>query len=313
MKILLANPRGFCAGVDRAISIVERILDVYSAPIYVRHEIVHNRYVVNHFQNRGVVFIEEIDQIPDRSIVIFSAHGVSKLVSSKTIERDLLMVYDATCPLVKKVHLEVSRASQQGIEAILIGHAGHPEVEGTMGQYTNPRGGIYLVRTQNDVFNLKVKNEDNLRFMMQTTLSVDDSQKIIHALYSRFPKIIGSRKNDICYATTNRQKAVKDLARHADLILVVGSKNSSNSNRLVEISKKLGCPTYLIDSEKDIKDEWLQSINCVGVTAGASAPDVLVTQIVKKLMELGATHSLELHGRKENIIFKMPKELQHKN
>ncbi|VFP88212.1 4-hydroxy-3-methylbut-2-enyl diphosphate reductase [Candidatus Erwinia haradaeae] len=311
MKILLANPRGFCAGVDRAINIVERVLGIYGAPIYVRHEIVHNRYVVNNLRNRGVVFIEEIDQIPDRSIVIFSAHGVSKLVYDKTIARDLI-VYDATCPLVKKVHLEVWRASQQGVEAIFIGHEGHPEVTGTMGQYTNEYGGIYLVSTLSDVFKLQVKDKENLRFMMQTTLSIDESQKIINALRSRFPKIIGSRKNDICYATTNRQQAIKDLAHYADLILVVGSKNSSNSNRLAELSRQLGCQAYLIDSDLDIQEEWLHSINCVGITAGASAPDILVRQVIQKIMELGATHSLELLGHAENITFKMPKELRIK-
>ncbi|VFP80587.1 4-hydroxy-3-methylbut-2-enyl diphosphate reductase [Candidatus Erwinia haradaeae] len=312
MKILLANPRGFCAGVDRAISIVERVLDIYGAPIYVRHEIVHNRYVVNKLKNRGVVFIEEIDQIPDRSIVIFSAHGVSKLVCDKTIERDFLKVYDATCPLVKKVHLEVLHASQQGIEAIFIGHEGHPEVEGTMGQYTNQYGGIYLVSTLSDVFKLQVKDKENLRFMMQTTLSIDDSQKIINALRSRFPKITGSRKNDICYATTNRQKAVKDLAHYSDLILVVGSKNSSNSNRLVELSRQLGCQSYLINSDQDIQEKWLRNINCIGITAGASAPDILVRQVIQKLMQLGATCSLELLGHAENVIFQIPKELQIK-
>ncbi|VFP86357.1 4-hydroxy-3-methylbut-2-enyl diphosphate reductase [Candidatus Erwinia haradaeae] len=312
MKILLANPRGFCAGVDRAISIVERVLDIYGAPIYVRHEIVHNRYVVNNLKNRGVIFIEDIGQIPDRSIVIFSAHGVSKLVYDKTIERDFLIVYDATCPLVKKVHLEVLRASQQGIEAIFIGHKGHPEVEGTMGQYTNPHGGMYLVSTLSDVFKLQIKDKENLRFMMQTTLSIDDSQQIINALYSRFPKIIGSRKNDICYATANRQQAVKNLAHCSELILVVGSKNSSNSNRLVELSRQLGCQTYLIDSEEDIQEEWLQNINCIGITAGASAPDILVRRVIRKLMELGATHSVEFLGHAENIIFQIPKELRIK-
>ncbi|VFP84392.1 4-hydroxy-3-methylbut-2-enyl diphosphate reductase [Candidatus Erwinia haradaeae] len=310
MKILLANPRGFCAGVHRAINIVERILKLYGAPIFVRHEVVHNLYVVKKLQERGVIFIEEIDQVPEGSILVFSAHGVSQTVRKQATQRNLLMIFDATCPLVTKVHAEVARASREGAEAILIGHAGHPEVEGTMGQYDNPHGGMYLVGTKDDISSLRVKNENNLRFMTQTTLSVFDSIHMIRALNARFPHIIGSRKSDICYATTNRQQAVNDLTKHADLILVVGSKNSSNSNRLAELAQRQGRTAYLINTAEDIQEEWLRNISCVGVTAGASAPDILVQRVTQRLLQLGGICTTELIGHKENIIFDIPKELR---
>ena len=310
MRILLANPRGFCAGVDRAISIVERALELYGAPIYVRHEVVHNRYVVNDLRERGAIFIEEIAEVPDNAILIFSAHGVSQAIRQEARSRNLTMLFDATCPLVTKVHMEVARASRKGKEAILIGHAGHPEVEGTMGQYNNPEGGMYLVESPEDVWKLKVKDEENLSFMTQTTLSVDDTSEDIDALNARFPKIIGPRKDDICYATTNRQEAVRDLAGQADLVLVVGSKNSSNSNRLAELAQRVGKPSYLIDSADDINPAWLLDVDTIGLTAGASAPDVLVQQVISRLQELGADEISQLEGREENIIFEVPKELR---
>ncbi|MGP2517487.1 4-hydroxy-3-methylbut-2-enyl diphosphate reductase [Yersinia sp. 2545 StPb PI] len=310
MQILLANPRGFCAGVDRAISIVERAIEMYGAPIYVRHEVVHNRYVVDSLRERGAIFIEEISEVPDGSILIFSAHGVSQAVRAEARERKLTMLFDATCPLVTKVHMEVARASRKGKEAILIGHAGHPEVEGTMGQYSNPKGGMYLVESPDDVWALQVKDENNLCFMTQTTLSVDDTSAIIDALHQRFPKIVGPRKDDICYATTNRQEAVRNLANDADVVLVVGSKNSSNSNRLAELAQRMGKPAYLIDSAADIQELWLQGAACIGVTAGASAPDILVQQVIARLQALGAGGSIELSGREESIVFEVPKELR---
>jgi len=310
MQILLANPRGFCAGVDRAISIVERALEMYGAPIYVRHEVVHNRYVVNSLRERGAIFIEDIAEVPDASILIFSAHGVSQAVRAEAKARDLTMLFDATCPLVTKVHMEVARASRKGTEAILIGHAGHPEVEGTMGQYSNPKGGMYLVEAPADVWKLQVKDEDNLCFMTQTTLSVDDTYEVIDALRERFPKIVGPRKDDICYATTNRQEAVRTLARDADVVLVVGSKNSSNSNRLAELAQRAGKLARLIDSAEDIQEEWVRGVGCVGVTAGASAPDILVQQVIQRLNELGGVDAVELIGREENIVFEVPKELR---
>ncbi|WP_407292135.1 4-hydroxy-3-methylbut-2-enyl diphosphate reductase [Morganella morganii] len=310
MRILLANPRGFCAGVDRAISIVERALELYGAPIYVRHEVVHNRYVVNDLRERGAIFIEEIAEVPDNAILIFSAHGVSQAIRQEARYRNLTMLFDATCPLVTKVHMEVARASRKGKEAILIGHAGHPEVEGTMGQYNNPEGGMYLVESPEDVWKLNVKDEENLSFMTQTTLSVDDTSEVIDALNARFPKIIGPRKDDICYATTNRQEAVRDLAGQADLVLVVGSKNSSNSNRLAELAQRVGKPSYLIDSADDINPAWLRDVDTIGLTAGASAPDVLVQQVISRLQELGADEISQLEGREENIIFEVPKELR---
>ncbi|MCU5772745.1 4-hydroxy-3-methylbut-2-enyl diphosphate reductase [Erwiniaceae bacterium BAC15a-03b] len=310
MQILLANPRGFCAGVDRAISIVERALEMYGAPIYVRHEVVHNRYVVNSLRERGAIFIEEITEVPDGSILIFSAHGVSQAVRAEARARDLTMLFDATCPLVTKVHMEVARASRKGTEAILIGHAGHPEVEGTMGQYSNPEGGMYLVESPADVDKLQVKDEQNLCFMTQTTLSVDDTSDVIDALRQRFPKIVGPRKDDICYATTNRQEAVRSLAQDADVVLVVGSKNSSNSNRLAELAQRAGKLARLIDSADDIQEIWLKNIKCVGVTAGASAPDILVQDVIKRLREMGGEPAIELSGREENIVFEVPKELR---
>ncbi len=310
MQILLANPRGFCAGVDRAISIVERALEIYGAPIYVRHEVVHNRYVVNDLRERGAIFIEEISEVPDNAILIFSAHGVSQAIRQEARFRNLTMLFDATCPLVTKVHMEVARASRKGKEAILIGHAGHPEVEGTMGQYNNPEGGMYLVESPDDVWKLKVKDEDNLCFMTQTTLSVDDTSEVIDALNKRFPKIIGPRKDDICYATTNRQEAARELAERADVVFVVGSKNSSNSNRLAELAQRAGKPSYLIDSAEDIDETWVSHANIVGVTAGASAPDILVQQVLARLKAFGAEEVIELSGREENIVFEVPKELR---
>ncbi|MEY0114583.1 4-hydroxy-3-methylbut-2-enyl diphosphate reductase [Providencia rettgeri] len=310
MQILMANPRGFCAGVDRAISIVERALEIYGAPIYVRHEVVHNRYVVDDLRQRGAIFIEEISEVPDGSILIFSAHGVSQAIRQEARSRDLTMLFDATCPLVTKVHMEVARASRKGKEAILIGHAGHPEVEGTMGQYSNPEGGMYLVESPEDVWKLKVKDENNLSFMTQTTLSVDDTSDVIDALTSRFPSIVGPRKDDICYATTNRQDAARELAERADVVLVVGSKNSSNSNRLAELASRMQKPAYLIDGAEDIKTEWLADKNIIGLTAGASAPDILVRQVIDRLKELGADSVVELQGREENIVFEVPKELR---
>ncbi|WMQ74399.1 MAG: 4-hydroxy-3-methylbut-2-enyl diphosphate reductase [Sodalis sp.] len=309
MRILLANPRGFCAGVDRAISIVECALKIYGAPIYVRHEVVHNRYVVDMLRQRGAIFIEQAAEVPDGSVLIFSAHGVSKAVRAEALSRDLT-VFDATCPLVTKVHMEVARASRNGTEAILIGHTGHPEVEGTMGQYNNPDGGMYLVESPEDVWRLNVKNVDNLCLMTQTTLSVDDASDVIDALRARFPAIIAPRKDDICYATTNRQEAVRNLATDADVVLVVGSRNSSNSNRLAELARRAGKPAYLIDSAGDIQERWLQGMQAIGVAAGASAPDILVQQVIERLRSLGAEDAEELIGREENIVFEVPKELR---
>ncbi len=309
MDILLANPRGFCAGVDRAISIVERALELYEPPIYVRHEVVHNRFVVDGLRRRGAVFVDELNEVPDGNIVIFSAHGVSQAVRENAKQRGL-KVFDATCPLVTKVHMEVTRASRKGIECILIGHAGHPEVEGTMGQYDNPAGGIYLVESAEDVAKLTVKNAAQLCFSSQTTLSVDDTADVIDALRQRFPEIEGPRKDDICYATQNRQDAVRDLASKADLLLVVGAKNSSNSNRLRELADKMGCKAYLIDTADDIQHAWLQGVNAVGVTAGASAPEVLVQQVVKQLQQWGGKTVQENPGREENVVFAIPAELR---
>lgn len=311
MQILLANPRGFCAGVDRAISIVERALELYGSPIYVRHEVVHNRYVVDGLRQRGAIFIEELSEVPDGAILIFSAHGVSQAVRAEAKSRDLT-IFDATCPLVTKVHMEVARASRKGHEAILIGHAGHPEVEGTMGQYSNEKGGMYLVETPDDVYRLDVKDPSHISFMTQTTLSVDDTSDVIDALRKHLPKIIGPRKDDICYATTNRQEAVRDLAQQVDVMLVVGSKNSSNSNRLAELAQRIGKPAYLIDSADDINPEWVKEVQSVGVTAGASAPEILVQDVIQRLRELGGDEVSEISGREENIIFEVPKELRAK-
>ncbi|WP_105213065.1 4-hydroxy-3-methylbut-2-enyl diphosphate reductase [Pseudoalteromonas sp. T1lg22] len=309
MKIMLANPRGFCAGVDRAISIVERALDIFEAPIYVRHEVVHNKYVVNGLKDRGAVFVEELDQVPDDSIVIFSAHGVSQAVRQEAKRREL-KVFDATCPLVTKVHMEVTRASRRGTECILIGHQGHPEVEGTMGQYDNPEGGIYLVETPEDVAKLEVKDPSKLFYCSQTTLSVDDTADVIDALRERFSDIDGPRKDDICYATQNRQDAVRDLADKVDVLLVVGAKNSSNSNRLRELASKMGTTAYLIDDASSIDANWLQNVDSVGVTAGASAPEVLVKEVVNHLKSLGGEQVMENPGREEDIVFAVPAELR---
>ena len=310
MQIKLANPRGFCAGVDRAIEIVNRALEVFGPPIYVRHEVVHNKFVVEDLRNRGAVFVDELDEIPDDVIVIFSAHGVSKAVQQEAETRNL-KVFDATCPLVTKVHMEVMRYSRDGRECVLIGHAGHPEVEGTMGQYDTSTGGtIYLVENEEDVARLQVKDPAKLAFVTQTTLSMDDTAKVIDALRKHFPLIEGPRKDDICYATQNRQDAVKQLAGECDLVLVVGSPNSSNSNRLRELSDRMGTPAYLIDGAEEILPEWLEGASNIGVTAGASAPDVLVQQVIQHLRDSGATGVQELDGREENVVFSMPKELR---
>ena len=310
MQIKLANPRGFCAGVDRAIEIVNRALEVFGPPIYVRHEVVHNKFVVEDLRNRGAVFVEEIDQVPDDVIVIFSAHGVSQAVRQQAEDRGL-KVFDATCPLVTKVHMEVTRYSRDGRECILIGHAGHPEVEGTMGQYDASNGGaIYLVEDEDDVARLSVCDPQRLAFVTQTTLSMDDTAKVIDALRARFPAIDGPRKDDICYATQNRQDAVKQLAVECDVVLVVGSPNSSNSNRLRELSERMGTPAYLIDGASEIQAAWLQGVGKIGVTAGASAPDVLVRQVIEHLHAQGATGAEELAGKEENIVFSVPKELR---
>lgn len=309
LNILLANPRGFCAGVDRAISIVERALELFSPPIYVRHEVVHNRYVVEDLKQRGAIFVDELDQVPDNSIVIFSAHGVSQAVRNEAKRRGL-KVFDATCPLVTKVHLQVTRASRKGIECILIGHAGHPEVEGTMGQYDNPEGGVYLIESPADVDALQVKDSDNLCFVTQTTLSVDDTLDIIAALQKRFPSIEGPRKDDICYATQNRQDAVRKMAQDVDLLIVVGSKNSSNSNRLRELALKSGTQAYLVDNADDVEREWFDDVARVAVTAGASAPEVLVQQVVEAIAKLAPSVVTEVEGRKEDTVFAVPAELR---
>jgi len=310
MKINMANPRGFCAGVDRAIDIVNRALDLFEAPIYVRHEVVHNKFVVNGLRERGAVFVDELDEVPDDSIVIFSAHGVSQAVRLEAAKRGL-KVFDATCPLVTKVHLEVSRYSASGSECILIGHKGHPEVEGTMGQYDHSNGGnIYLVEDEQDVAALEVKNPAALYFVTQTTLSMDDTAKVIEALRAKFEKIEGPRKDDICYATQNRQDAVKTLAASSELLLVVGSPNSSNSNRLRELGERMGAKAYLIDNAEEIQHEWLDGIESIGITAGASAPEVLVQSVVDRLKEWGGEMPEELQGQEENVVFSLPKELR---
>ncbi|RRW47788.1 4-hydroxy-3-methylbut-2-enyl diphosphate reductase [Pseudomonas luteola] len=312
MQIKLANPRGFCAGVDRAIDIVNRALDVFGPPIYVRHEVVHNKFVVENLRNRGAVFVEELDQVPDDVIVIFSAHGVSQAVRKEAENRGL-KVFDATCPLVTKVHMEVAKYSRDGRECILIGHEGHPEVEGTMGQYDTRNGGsIYLVEDEEDVAALQVRNPDALAFVTQTTLSMDDTSKVIDALRGKFPNIGGPRKDDICYATQNRQDAVKTLATESDIVLVVGSPNSSNSNRLRELSERMGTPAYLIDGAEDLKQEWFSGVGQIGITAGASAPEVLVKGVINQLKAWGASEGLELEGQPENITFSLPKELRVK-
>lgn len=309
MKVYLANPRGFCAGVDRAIDIVNRALAQFGQPIYVRHEVVHNRYVVEDLRSRGAIFVDELNEVPDGNTVIFSAHGVSKAVQDEADRRDL-RVFDATCPLVTKVHFEVIRYSLQNKECILIGHAGHPEVEGTMGRYEGAEGAIYLVETPEQVATLNVKDPSKLAFVTQTTLSMDDTAKVIDALRARFPLIEGPKKDDICYATQNRQDAVKILARQCDLVLVVGSENSSNSNRLREIARLSGAESYLIDSKDDINEAWLEGKKSVGVTAGASAPELLVNQVIERLKQMGCSLVEELDGKPENVSFSLPKELR---
>ena len=310
MEIVLANPRGFCAGVDRAIEIVNRALDVFGSPIYVRHEVVHNKFVVENLRKRGAVFVDELDEVPDDKIVIFSAHGVSQAVRNEAARRGL-KVFDATCPLVTKVHMEVVNYSSDGRECVLIGHKGHPEVEGTMGQYDASNGGaIYLVEDVAQANTLEVKDPQRLSFVTQTTLSMDDTAAVITALREKFPAIQGPRKDDICYATQNRQDAVKTLAQQADLVLVVGSPNSSNSNRLRELAERFGCEAHLIDSENDIQPSWLKDGLRIGITAGASAPEVLVKAVIDRLGELGAAVPVELDGRPENITFSLPRELR---
>jgi len=305
MQILLANPRGFCAGVDRAIEIVERALALHGAPIYVRHEVVHNKFVVEGLKAKGAIFIEDMADVPSGSILIFSAHGVPQAVRREAEARHLT-VFDATCPLVTKVHIEVSRMREQGKEVVMIGHKGHPEVEGTMGQSS---GGMYLVETPQDVAQLQVQDEQNLAYVTQTTLSVDDASAIIAALKTRFPFITGPKKDDICYATQNRQDAVKALAQQCDLVIVVGSPNSSNSNRLREVAQNLGVAAYLVDNAAELKPEWLQGKQRVGVSAGASAPEVLVDEVIARLQALGAGEVRELAGIEENVVFQLPKAL----
>jgi 4-hydroxy-3-methylbut-2-enyl diphosphate reductase len=310
MDVLLANPRGFCAGVDRAIEIVERALETFGAPIYVRHEVVHNRYVVEKLRGQGAVFVDELEEVPDGATVIFSAHGVSQAVRGEASTRGL-RVFDATCPLVTKVHMEVARHGKAGRDVILIGHAGHPEVEGTMGQWdASNAGAIHLVETPECVGRIVPRDPSRLAYVTQTTLSVDDTKAVIEALRQRFPAIVGPRHDDICYATQNRQDAVRKLGQQCDLVLVVGSPASSNSNRLRELAEKQGVPAYLIDGAGDIRREWIEGRRRVGVTAGASAPESLVREVLARLREWGATHVQELEGEPENITFALPKELR---
>jgi 4-hydroxy-3-methylbut-2-enyl diphosphate reductase len=310
MQILLANPRGFCAGVDRAIDIVERALDLFGAPIYVRHEVVHNRYVVERLRQLGAVFVDDLAEIPAGSTVIFSAHGVSHAVQEEARARGL-KVFDATCPLVTKVHMEVVRYAREGREVILIGHEGHPEVEGTMGQFDASFGGrILLVETPADVAELEIRAPERLAFVTQTTLSVDDTQRVVEALRSRFPQLANPRKEDICYATQNRQDAVKQLVARCDLILVVGSPTSSNSNRLREIAEKAGIPGYLVDGPEDLQQAWFEGRQVVGVTAGASAPEVLVERVVARIQQWGGEAPVNLQGQTESVVFSLPRELR---
>jgi 4-hydroxy-3-methylbut-2-enyl diphosphate reductase len=306
MKVVLANPRGFCAGVDRAIEIVDRALEIFGAPIYVRHEVVHNRFVVEDLRARGAVFVDELAAIPDGATVIFSAHGVSRAVQDEARRRGF-RIFDATCPLVTKVHMEVARHRRNGTEVVLVGHAGHPEVEGTMGQADD---GIYLVETVDDVAQLQVRNPENLAYATQTTLSVDDTGRIVERLRARFPRIQVPKKDDICYATQNRQDAVKTLARQVDVMLVVGSPNSSNSNRLREVAEVCGATAYMIDGAGDLRREWFTDAKRVGLTAGASAPEVLVQQVVARLQEWGGVLELEQQGAIEQVVFAVPKELR---
>ena len=305
MQVLLANPRGFCAGVDRAIEIVERAITLHGAPIYVRHEVVHNKFVVDNLRKKGAVFVESLEEVPAGATLIFSAHGVSQAVRRDADSRGL-RVFDATCPLVTKVHVEVAKMRGQQREIIMIGHKGHPEVQGTMGQ---SEGGMYLVEGPDDVAKLKVKDADNLAFVTQTTLSVDDAQVTIDALEARFPSIVGPKRDDICYATQNRQDAVKALAKQCDVVIVVGSPNSSNSNRLREVAHNQGVDAYMVDNAGELKSEWLTGKSRVGVTAGASAPEVLVKDVIERLKTLGADRVSNLEGIEENVTFKLPKEL----
>ncbi len=312
MQILLANPRGFCAGVNRAIEIVERALDLFGAPIYVRHEVVHNRFVVDGLRDKGAIFVDELEDVPNNGTVIFSAHGVSQAVRKEAAKRKL-KVFDATCPLVTKVHMEVVRHEKAAEEVVLIGHAGHPEVEGTLGQYAGE--GMYLVESPEDVATLEVNNADALAYVTQTTLSMDDTRQVIDALRERFPNIRGPKKDDICYATQNRQDAVKDLAAHCELVLVVGSANSSNSNRLRELAERLGANAHLIDGAVQIQEEWLSVLSegsNIGVTAGASAPDVLVREVIERLQKFTGATVLESDGQVENVVFSLPKALASK-
>jgi 4-hydroxy-3-methylbut-2-enyl diphosphate reductase len=305
MHVLLANPRGFCAGVDRAIDIVELALERFGAPVYVRHEVVHNKFVVDNLRNKGAIFIEDLAEVPENSVLVFSAHGVPQTVRKQAAARNL-KVFDATCPLVTKVHVEVAKMRAQGKEIVMIGHTGHPEVEGTMGQV---KEGIYLVESPHDVQGLHVQDENNLAFVTQTTLSVDDASKVIEALRARFPKIVGPKKDDICYATQNRQDAVKALAKECDVMVVVGSTNSSNSNRLREVAHNNGIPAYLVDSAEHIDPAWLSGKRCIGVTSGASAPEVLVQQVIARLRRLSGADVHEMDGITENVTFPLPKEL----
>ncbi len=311
MQIVLANPRGFCAGVDRAIEIVDQAIQAFGAPIYVRHEVVHNRTVVDGLKEKGAIFIEDLTDVPIGSYLIFSAHGVSKQVQQEAKERNLT-VFDATCPLVTKVHLQVAKHAKENREVILIGHAGHPEVEGTMGQYERgtDNGGIYLVETPEDVKKLEVKNPDNLAYVTQTTLSMTDTKIMVDALRARFKAIQEQKKDDICYATQNRQDAVHELAKTADIILVVGSPNSSNSNRLREIAEQLGKQSYLIDTAEDMQKSWFDGIAVVGVTAGASAPEVLVQEVINQLKQWGGQSTVEIQGIEEKVVFSLPRELK---
>lgn len=312
MKILLANPRGFCAGVDRAIDIVERAIELFGAPIYVRHEVVHNRFVVDRLRSLGAVFVEELDEVPADATVIFSAHGVSKAVQAEALRRGL-RVFDATCPLVTKVHMEVSRYGREGRDVILIGHEGHPEVEGTMGQFDAAHGGrISLVEDVEDVERLEVRDPSRVGVVTQTTLSVDDTAAVLAALQQRFPTLLTPRKEDICYATQNRQDAVKKLVEACDVVVVVGSRSSSNSNRLREIAEKIGKPGYLVDGPEDLQPEWFEGKRAVGVTAGASAPELLVQRVVDRLREWGGQGAEEVVGREESVVFALPRELRSK-
>jgi 4-hydroxy-3-methylbut-2-enyl diphosphate reductase len=305
MQVLLANPRGFCAGVDRAIEIVERALVLHGAPIYVRHEVVHNKFVVDDLRAKGAVFVEELAEVPAGSTVVFSAHGVSQAVRREAESRGL-KVFDATCPLVTKVHVEVAKMREQGREIVMIGHRGHPEVEGTMGQ---SEGGMHLVEGPGDVPGLRVRDADNLAYVTQTTLSMDDARRTIDALRQRFPQIVGPKKDDICYATQNRQDAIKTLARRCDVVIVVGSPNSSNSNRLREVAEQLGVPAYMVDNAEELRPEWVAGKSCVGITAGASAPEILVQAVVERLRGLGADAVGTLDGIAENVTFPLPKGL----